>query len=538
MRGARVVPRLGWFGIGVMWSVLLHAAITVQIEPSMVRLGETVRLTLTMDGSSSAGVPDLLPLEHDFRLIGTEQSMSYSVVNGQAHSLRQWSVVLAPKHPGLQVIPPLHVGKQWTQATQVTVTAAPVSASSTSKNRAQAREALFFVTEMTPKKPYLHQQVLYTVQLWHRVRFFNAEYRPPHVEDALLLPLGSTRQYQADRDGERYWVEAQRYAVFPQKSGALLVHGPSLDALVEESGLQPTHLASATKSLWVQPPLTQRASWFPAEQIRLTEKASANILKTGEVLIRNLTLKAQAVPAALLPKLAFHHGDGWRVYPEKPITDNVMREQTLEGRAHIKATYVFDKPGTYTLPDLRLPWFNTLTGKAEVAVLPARSVRVEGAAIPDSTPPSQPVLHKTQRMSSSAVASKKPVWYAVMGVAWIVTLLGCWWLQPWLQKKHHQRGVLKQLRRACEQNQALQARDACMQWAARVLPQQPMRSVQDLMDAVDDATFKQQLHALSQALYHPHAGATWKGDVLWQCVKSFKKTKKSKPKANPLPPLT
>ena len=79
----------------LFWCVCgaVNAAVITQVDPPSVQFGETFHLTLTIDDAQTRGMPDLTPLQHDFIIMGTERSMKYTIVNGQANSVSQWSVL-------------------------------------------------------------------------------------------------------------------------------------------------------------------------------------------------------------------------------------------------------------------------------------------------------------------------------------------------------------------------------------------------------------------------------------------------------------
>lgn len=74
-----------------------------------------------MDGDEADSVPDLTPLQEDFNIDGTERSMNYTVINGQAHSLSQWIILVTPKKTGVVEIPALQVGSEKTQPATIEV---------------------------------------------------------------------------------------------------------------------------------------------------------------------------------------------------------------------------------------------------------------------------------------------------------------------------------------------------------------------------------------------------------------------------------
>ncbi|AHE68323.1 hypothetical protein Loa_02793 [Legionella oakridgensis ATCC 33761 = DSM 21215] len=202
--------------IGCIWPVMVLAAITVQVEPGKVQMGDTIQLILTTDDAQSGGVPDLTPLQKDFRIVGTERSMNYTFINGQSQSSSRWTVLLIAKKSGILPIPALQIGREQSPATQVEVTNEPTTSFDTG-SQASVQDEVMLKTEVNENNPYISQQVIYTVRLYNSGRLLDAEYQPPKAENALLIALGDADRYQTVENGRTYVIEEQRYAVFPQK---------------------------------------------------------------------------------------------------------------------------------------------------------------------------------------------------------------------------------------------------------------------------------------------------------------------------------
>ena len=214
------------------FSATLSASVNTHVEPSTLTLGDSFRLTLTLDEIQSAGIPDLIPLQRDFMIDATEHSVSTRVINGQAETLNQWTVILSPKRTGTLPIPALTIGQQHSDPSQVNVTGEPSKTQSDATSPTPPADPIQLITETSERAPYINQQIRYTVKLFHQDPLLDANYQPPHLEDALLISLGSSQGYQGSKQGQRYTIEEEHYALFPQQSGPQTLVGPSFQAVV------------------------------------------------------------------------------------------------------------------------------------------------------------------------------------------------------------------------------------------------------------------------------------------------------------------
>lgn len=535
-------------------SILVHAEIQVQVDSTQITQGEPFRLSLIQDDPKNHGVPDLTVLQKDFVILGTERNVSYSIVNGQAQSSSQWIVALKAKKTGVLTIPAIKIGLE--QSTPITINVAEGAAPQSTQEPANANQDqdVFLTTEVKEKKAYVNQQITYTIKLYTSSgkQLLNASYQEPRVDDALLISLGDTKRYQVVKNGTNYFVEEQSYAIFPQKSGTLKIKSPIFTALVYDLVPQRIQVQDKATKINVQPIPAQFTGtiWLPAKQIKLTEhyENPSQSISQGSTLTRIVTIEGTGIPAQLLPTLKFEDSDAFNVYPEKGADHNRVNQGEIIGSTEIKVTYLFNKAGKVTIPELRLPWFNTETGKEEVAILAPRSFEVtpSAAGVVNSQKPKAVNNEGTTKqflpeVPSATGASNNWGWIAavVFALAWIITLgLWAWQRRSRALGKGQYKHALDALEKACSQGDPAGARDALLKWATLHWPDAPILNLTDLTKLVRDAHLKKQLHTLSQALYKSEGEVLWRGDELLRAVLSVKRTSSNvNRKSQVLPPI-
>lgn len=503
---------------------MVQAGLNLQVDNFQVKLGETFRIMLTLDGAQQDEVPDLTPLEENFEIVGTERSSNYSVVNGRAQSNSRWLVTLIAKQPGKVIIPPIRVGTEQTQATTIDIT----TGKSQSSTPVDTQAEVMLTTGVTTSKPYVNQQVIYTVKLFNSRRLLDAEYQPPQVEDALLVPLGSGQSSQVAANGQIYTVEEQQYAIFPQKSGTLKIKPPAFSALVYDVSPRKIHVQAEETTLDVQavPAKFTSQYWLPAKQVILSEKydrQGSNMLQ-GNTLIRSITLEAVGTPAQLLPALNFASSDKFSVYPETPTMKNSVRNNELVGATTIKMTYLLNQAGHIIIPALKIPWFNTVTGKMETASLPALELDVAAVNKGDTTAASQndstAVVKSSEPTPKSPPAASSKSAYLAWGLAggllllWVLTLL-LFWRKP--AKLAGKKQLFEQLQRACRANDPAAAKAALIQWGNWQWPDKTIMTLADINQLTADMRLKKAINELVKVLYYSEQ-ETWQGDELLEAV--------------------
>lgn len=529
-----------------------RAEVHVQVDPSQVRVDESFRLILTQDTMQDGGIPDLTPLQKDFNILGTERRMNYSVINGQSQSFSEWTITLKPQREGRLIIPPLKIGKELTTATLINVAAGTSTTIETNASTTDQQRSIFLTTEVNNKSPYVNQQIIYKVTLYNSKQLLDADYKGPQVENALLIPLGQEKRYQTQKNNVPYLVEEQNYAVFPQKSGPLKIKSPVFTALIYDFNPERVKAEDKSISLNVQPIPKEYSGkvWLPAKDVRLTEayEHSDQTITQGNTLIRTVTLEGVGVPAQLLPTLHFAETDGFNVYPEKGKEKNQLHQQELFGRTEIKVTYLFNKAGRVTIPELKLPWFNTETGKEEIASLPEKTIEVSASSA-DSANTGQgapateqkPAPKAKDEIKTAAPTQSNWAWFvaALFAFAWILTLVLWGWQKT---RKHSGRGQnkasLKALHKACIEGNPRNTRDALLKWAHFNWPDAPILNLTDLSRLTQDASFKKQVQILSEVLYKNQGKSMWRGDELWRSIQALKNSNnQTQKKTSALPPI-
>ena len=86
------------------------ASSPTRLEASLMRSevppGEPIVLRLRTRADSALS-PDLAPLEADFEIVGLNQVLRTTIVNGRSERLHEWLVQLLPRHDAVSEIPPI-----------------------------------------------------------------------------------------------------------------------------------------------------------------------------------------------------------------------------------------------------------------------------------------------------------------------------------------------------------------------------------------------------------------------------------------------
>ncbi|KRE89831.1 hypothetical protein ASG87_02465 [Frateuria sp. Soil773] len=387
---------LCWLLAWLLLPALAQAAeVQATLDRNQVQLGETVTLNLRVQGGGSVDAPDLAALAQDFDVLGTSSNTSVSIVNGARSAELTYGIALRPKHVGQLRVPPLAFAGGRTSPLQLQVVAPDPQAN------ADGSRDVFVEASAQPGKVYVGQQLLFTVRLYFTANLTNGALDDPQLAGVDVRKIGSDLNYDAERGGRRYHVVERRYAMIPQRAGRIDIPPVAFQGELADPNDPDSFFGMGTATTAASPPTTVEvqpapagwggAAWLPARQLQLTLDGlpADGKLRVGQSLTLTMTLQATGLPYEALPALSLPSLDGATVYPDKPVTGTRGDGQWIVGRRQQDFAVVPDRAGTLTIPETTLKWWNVLTGKAEVARIPAQHLTVlaaDGSRAPAPAP--------------------------------------------------------------------------------------------------------------------------------------------------------
>lgn len=429
------------------------AGLSAQVNSGTVAEGDTFQLTLTTNGQTDAS-PDLTPLEKDFDVLGTSQSSSTQIINGQRSESESWIVSLSPKSKGTLEIPAISAGSLSSSPIPIKV----VDAGSMPK--ATGATGIDLSATLKDGDPFLFQETPLTVRIETSAPIKSAELIAPQSSAFELAKRGEDKVSQFTRNGQTVNVIERTYMLKPQQKGAIEIPPFVLRGSVEDPSAQgrdpfadvgfegfPSSMFSdmfdsgkpfAIRSEPIK--VTVRADpnagsgqhqWFlPAKDVQLTSKWSPEhpVFKEGEAVTRRISLLALGASSVQLPDLSFENPDGARIYVDDVKTGE---DQTADGtvaRKDFLLSVVPTRGGEITLPEIKVNWTDSVSGKAKTATLPSEVIKAEGtippanqAAATPKAEPASPVESHAQQQTSEALPAYL---FAGLGAAAVLAALG------------------------------------------------------------------------------------------------------------------
>ncbi|WP_275546242.1 BatD family protein [Pseudomonas sp. Marseille-Q0931] len=519
------------------------------VDRARLSEGETVVLTLESTDPTRFGRPDLSPLDKDFEVLGSRQVNRLSSIGDTPRASTRWILTLQPRHSGEVIIPAIRLEDAETLPITLNVEEA-VSAGDGDK-----LAPVFIDASLDQPNVYVQAQAVLTLRIYHSVSMYDdSNLTPLRIEDARAEQLGEPRTYEKSIGGVLHGVIELQYAIYPQRSGQLLIPGQTFSAtLVDRSrnndflpfgprSGKVTRVKSPDIPLQVKPKPADYpadAPWLPARALGLAEtwNPQPEQSQVGDSLTRRLILKVDGLSSAQLPPLPATQVDGLRRYPDQPQIDDQKSENGIIGTREEREALVPSRAGSFDLPPLEVLWWNTQTDTLERTTLSARTLQVaENPQLQNDEQPNTPMV-TTQVIEGPELWP----WQLACALLGLTTLLGfgLWWharRQPAIQRAAQAgpspRTLLDDLKRACQAGDAQATRHALDAWAR----QQP-ETLADM--AARYVPLSDALDGLNGALYS-ETGQKWQGEELWKAIRNLPATQE--PSAAPqdnsaLPPL-
>ncbi len=366
---------------------------TASVDRTEISQYDTITLKLRLNEQVFRGQPDLAPLETDFSIQGQQRSQQFRSINGKTESYTEWNIGLLPRRTGTLTIPSISFKGEKSAAIEITV-------SEPSANIVEQTERnFFFDVQVTPIDNAIVQgQLLYKEKLYYGVDHTDANLPEFKIDNARVQSLGSVKQYTTVIEGRRFGVYERNYAIFPEMAGELVIPAQTFRANIPNpydrwSRGKAINIASDPISVQVAAipaEYPNGVAWLPTSELIVDESFSKapTEWQVGDAVTRTITIQANGIPGKQLPEVSLPTMENFRYYPDQINHDENITERGIIGYSEQSVAIVASSGGEFTLPEVRIPWWNTNTNSLEYAVLPEHKILVSGAVITKTTEPS------------------------------------------------------------------------------------------------------------------------------------------------------
>ncbi|NOT88558.1 MAG: protein BatD [Lysobacter sp.] len=359
----------------------------VWIDRDRIAYDDTVTLTMEVDLQSTAGMPSLVDLTRDFRIVDQRLEQDMALVNGQIALKIRMQLVLAPTREGTIEIPSLWVGRDATAPLRVTVLPPrnPRVVDEPPPVAATEGRPIFIEAKVDTITPYVQQSVGFTLRLYYQSGMLVDGRLDQHQPaGASLQKIGDDLQMTVPVGGRDYDVVERRYLLIPERSGTLTVPGANFIGRgmgLFDGSRHDLNIFGAPLTLQVRPiPATASQPWLPLRGLRMRYVETPQSLQVGKSVPVTVEVVAEGATAAQLPTLMVQAGNDAQVFAEPPQVDDRFQQDRPQATVVRRFSILPTRDGTLRIVAPRIVWWDTQAGIARIASLPDLTLRVAPGA--------------------------------------------------------------------------------------------------------------------------------------------------------------
>lgn len=210
--------------------------------------------------------------------------------------------------------------------------------------------------------------------------------RVPEAAGAQILRFETQATTMRDRISDQDYVgQSFAFTVFPRRGGQIAIPAPEVTLLDRSGDPAGSAKGEATRiDVSVPAGLDVSGPVLAADKVTASESwapdPGATRFKAGDAITRTIRRQAAGVPALGMAEFRFTAPDGVRVYVDPPKVEDRSNRGIVDGERIDKATYVFERGGSYVLPDLSQPWWSLADKRARAESLPGLTISVVAPA--------------------------------------------------------------------------------------------------------------------------------------------------------------
>lgn len=561
-----------YLGLFILTSMARAQSIEVSasVDKNPVMVDESFILTVIANGEVDKGAFDSSFLMKDFVVGRTSISSQTKMINFDTTRTTNWSTVLIPKNQGRFTIPAFNIDGSVTKPLEVLVVPATASSASSARD-------LFITTNVDVKEAYLQQQIRYTVKLHLGKDLQRGSLSSPTLENADIRQIGKDKEYNEVVDGRRYRIIERSFAIIAQQSGTFTIEGPLFEGEVIDNSRQSFGFFNRSKavnrvgpsqSITVLPiPSNYDQHWLPSEFVQLDDEWQGDTSEyvAGEPITRTITLTAIGVVEEQLPQITSLYPNSVKTYPDQAETTTVEKDDTLIAQRKESIAIIPSQAGQLIIPEVRIPWFNTISQKTEFALLAEKKLQILPAITqPTSAIPTSPVIQnapeiKPQTAMSTGLNNQNIsmpqywIWLtASLLVLWLLTLV-FWYKHVMLLKaetKHpaysparntqNEQLLWKNLEKALNKNASLDTQKYLALWLGNFIQDKQAPLAQSLK-VIDSQSLNREVNTFLASRYSKNQNS-WESTALHQALRKMRKdgsiNQHSKHELSPLYPIS
>lgn len=411
----------------------------------------------------------------------------------------------------------------------------------------ESADALVLIQQGNKKEVFQGEKLSFYVKLLSPTWFSGSpRFDLPDIQGGMLYRVQSSPILGSEQvSGQSYTSQLHEFWFFPTKKGEITVPGISVSFSTAVPGggeslhhqLQTAPFLVSVQSIPGAEGKTQLISTTRFDVQQSWEPEPADTI-TGSATTRIVRMRAADMASIFLPELSYPPLEGVAIYRRPPDVNDFNERGEATAERQESTTYVFEKEGTYTIPDINLTWWNSDAQKMEEITLPGAEVEISPG------PPATGGVAKTQQPIGKQETSI-PFILAILAGAFIVLAITFRYgfsLIKWIQQKKErytqsEPAFFQAFRIACRTGDIVAAYNHLYFWI-RKRSNKRILSIDQFLREHKQPQLDSEIETVEQHLFDVPKGdhPKWLGsNLLTQVTRARKKTTVSRPSTNRKP---
>ena len=500
-------------------------AATAYLKPPAIFAGDIAELVIEYDSKmASLYALDSGPLATDFEVLDIKSRVFRIDQQASGRHRMQWRLQLLPRRSGSLVVPSIRFGDQSTAPQSLEVKPVP--------DDVRSSQQVFVELDSKPRSPYVGQQTLLSLRLFHNTPLRIDGLAEPRLPNAASYRDLEEKVYFVNRDGNEFRVLERRMLIFPRHAGELelppaVLRGRLRQSAAAVAGDSPENRKVSRKSKPLHLQVRQPPSafggryWLPARELVISQRLQPldRELRIGDSIDWTLTLEAQGLPAASLPaNLLEMETPNFAVYADQPRRSDRLVDGELLGRLEQRFAIIVTAAGSIELPGFVLAWWDLEADRERQARLEATQLGYAAAAAPGGDRGTAAAAGQLIGFGEQGSRWLWPVASLAGGVLLLLTLRALWCrLERRIELLLRRQRLRGQLKQACRENRARRARALLIEWGRARWPGETINGLYQIRDRCRSARLADELTRLDAALFS-RGDPAWRGRDLWSAL--------------------
>lgn len=414
------------------------------VSKNKITSGESIELVLEYNGKTSEQ-PDLSVIKTEFEILSSSQSHESSYINGVGSQKTKWVLeIMALNDKANLVIPPISLGKYSTRPIIIQQSSAPYQ---NSQNQDLSLEA-----KLDRYEGYVNQEFILTINLRIKLALRQGNLPKPEIAGAIVETILESKPEEIYENGLKTTLVQRKYAIYPEKEGALLIPSLRFDGLVTDSsargffGRDKRVKAHSEKlSIKVKPVpnnFPKGEPFLPLKKLVVVESFDSDnpSFSVGEATPRRFEIKALGTLASFLPEIAPPTLPGLKIYSEPGVKANKATDEGIEASLNFSHVYMPSNGGAFTVPKKTIYWWDIEEDQLKETKIREFAFSVKGKSVSAAQMPKLENATESPKAADEInINSSQNNFAAINSIwPWLCGLFGFLWLSTlvaWLYRE-------------------------------------------------------------------------------------------------------